>query len=485
MKKEGLGTPASPRYDSLARRVLIPEFRLLTLNFPDSSIASETLDHEFIEEAYGYFPNFPVLIQGDGVPWEIGNLYLVDRLKRSVSYESRTFQSVATHLVDYLRFLEDEELDFLAFPENDNLKVTYKYRRRLIDQINSGEVKRRTGKIRMNAVVKFYKSIMKHKLVKASSFKYQPYEIVWKYITIENNFGLSSLLPVESHNLAIAAPTSPKLPEYINDGGMLRPLSIDEQERVLFGLLGSSREYQLIFYVALFTGARIQTICTIQVRHIWRELDGQGDLRLPVGGGTGVDTKRGRLMTIIIPGWLVQDLRIYSRSLESKKRREKSFYGDVDTNYLFLTSNGSEHYTSKREIKDRGIVGVSQIASDRDRAYGSIREGATIRQFISETLYPRIIQTDKLFRRFRFHDLRASFGMNLLESEIESRGPDGVMAALDVVQQRMGHKDKSTTMQYLNYRSNLERKADIQSKFESRLFKHVNTASGMVNASDE
>lgn len=59
--------------------------------------------------------------------------------------------------------------------------------------------------------------------------------------------------------------------------------------------------------------------------------------------------------------------------------------------------------------------------------------------------------------------------MNLLESEIEIRGPGGVMAALEEVQQRMGHKDKHTTMQYLNYRTNLDRKAEIQSKFEARL----------------
>lgn len=476
MTKDGRGIPTSNRYDSPARRLLIPEFRLLTVNFLDSPNAPDPLEHEFVEEVYGYFPNFPVIIQGDGAPWDIGNLYLVNRLKKSVSYESRTYQSVASHLLDYLRFLEDEGLSFLAFPENDSLKVTYRYRQRLIDQINAGEVGARTGKLRMNAVVGFYKHIMKYGLVNSSAFMYQPFDVVLKYFSIVSNFGLSRRLVVESHNLAITVPAPQKQLEYINDGGMLRPLSIDEQEKVLVGLQESSREYQLIFYIALFTGARIQTVCTIQVRHIWRDLDGQGNLRLPIGGGSGVDTKWGSMMTLIIPAWLVHDLRIYSRSLEAKRRRAQSFYGDVESNYLFLTSNGSEHYTSKREIKDRGVAEVNQIASNRDRAYGSIREGATIRQFIQETLLPRIRQGDKLFQRFRFHDLRASFGMNLLEREIEIRGSKGVMAALEEVQQRMGHKDKSTTLQYLNYRSSLERKADIQSKFEARLFKHVNTS---------
>ena len=62
--------------------------------------------------------------------------------------------------------------------------------------------------------------------------------------------------------------------------------------------------------------------------------------------------------------------------------------------------------------------------------------------------------------------------MNLLEVELERRG---VTATLEYVQQRMGHKSKETTLLYLNYKTEMVRKADIQKKFEVRLFKYVNT----------
>ncbi|MEO8488162.1 site-specific integrase [Pseudomonas sp.] len=474
---------SSKSYDSKAARLLIPEFRLLDVRFSDNFESPAAPKHDFYQSHKGYYPNFPVIIQGDGTPWEIGNLYLVHRLLSSLNYESRSFRGKADHLLDYLRFLEDEDLDFLYFPENDLLKVTYRYRRRLADQIIAGELKRGTGSARINAVVGFYKTLMRNGLVSESDFKHEPFEIVKKYVSIESNFGLSKLLHVESHNLAISAPKQQSAPGYINDGGLLRPLSVEEQEKVLVALLSSSREYQLIFYLALFTGARIQTVCTIRVRHIWQALDGDGDLRMPIGAGTGVDTKFGRPMTLKIPGWLVQDLRIYSRSMESSKRRDKSFYGNVDDNYLFLANTGSEYYTSKREILDRGRT--AQGEQSDDRAYGSIREGATIRQYVTETILPRIRAEDSEFLKFRFHDLRATFGMNLLEDELEHRGEGGTMAALEHVQQRMGHRDKRVTLQYLNYKTDMTRKANIMSRYEARLFKHVNTTVSFDFGSNE
>lgn len=468
----GAGT-RNDRYDSGAHRILIPEFRLLSVSFTASTNSETPIPHEFVENPSGYYPNFPVIVQGNGEPWDIGNAFLVTSLLASNSYESRSFRGTADHLLDYLRFLEDEDLSYLHFPENDLLKVTNRYRQRLIDQIFSGELKRNTGRARMNAVVRFYKGIMKSGLVAPECFAHHPYEAVWKYLSIETNFGISRLLKVESHNLAISAPKA-KIPAgYINDGGLLRPLTVEQQEALLKELLKSSREYQLIFYLALFTGARMQTICTIQVRHIWKDLDGDGDLRLPIGAGTGVDTKAGANMTLIIPGWLVHDLKVYSRSPEYLKRQEKSFYGQAEENYLFLANTGCEFYTSKREILGRANPDVHHRASSHDRSFSSIREGANVRQFITDTLLPRIREHDQNYQKFRFHDLRASFGMNLLEDEIPVRG---TTAALDYVQQRMGHSSKEITLQYLNYKTSLAKKVDVQGRFESRLFKYVNSA---------
>jgi integrase len=61
------------------------------------------------------------------------------------------------------------------------------------------------------------------------------------------------------------------------DGGELSPLTVEEQATILKALQKSSREYQLMFYLAFFTGARLQTICTLRIKCLLnREPDSHG-----------------------------------------------------------------------------------------------------------------------------------------------------------------------------------------------------------------
>ncbi len=78
----------------------------------------------------------------------------------------------------------------------------------------------------------------------------------------------------------------PKTLKRLSDGGELSPLTVEEQTIILKALRKSSREYQLMFYLALFTGARLQTICTLRIKNlIGCEPDSHGFIRLPVGAG--------------------------------------------------------------------------------------------------------------------------------------------------------------------------------------------------------
>lgn len=466
------------RYDSKARRVLIPEFRLLRPNFLEThNDANPGLpDYGFSADSDGYLPNFPILIQGNSEPWAIGNLYLTTKLQREVGYESRTFRGIADHLLDYLRFLEDEDLDYLHFPKNDRLKVTFRYRQRLIDFVTSGVLSANTASARINAVVNFYRRIMRWNLVD-EQIEGVAFEEITKYISVTSAVGIPKNLKVNSHNLAIVSPKKQSQTEYINDGGDLRPLTVREQSCVLKALLESSREYQLMFYFALFTGARVQTVGTLHIKHLQGDLDSNGYLRLPIGAGTLIDTKRGKRMTLLVPSWLVKDMLIYSRSAEAKKRRNRSYYGDTEDNYVFLSKNGVPYYTCKKEILDRRDSRISVNAGMVDRARGvTIQDGAALRTHIQQILLPRIHLTSSDFQEFTLHDLRATFGMNLLESQLQHMGDQNITAALEYVQQRMGHSNKEITMQYLNYKSRLQWKSTIQHEFEVQLFKHVNTS---------
>jgi len=471
------------RYDSKARRVLIPQFRLLKVQFLESHaeaapLGRHLLDYKISENDDGYYPNFPVIIQGNGEPWRIANLYLTTKLQRESGYESRTFRSIADHLLDYLRFLEDENLDYLHLPKNNRLKVTFRYKKHLIELRDNSELSSSTASARINAVVNFYRGIIDWGLINEEELENEPFEEILKQISITSKFGTENTVKIKSHNLAIKTSKGQIQSEYINDGGLLRPLTVTDQVIVLEALLKSSREYQLMFYFALFTGARIQTVGTLRVKHLHGKLDGNGYLRLPIGAGTLIDTKRGRQMTLLVPGWLVKDMLIYSRSAEAIKRRKRSFYNDTEDNYLFLSKNGTPYYTSKKELFDRRDTSVSRNTHIKDRAQQmSIQDGAALRQHIREILSPRIHIDNPDFQDFSFHDLRATFGMNLLESQLQQIGDKSVTTALDYVQQRMGHRDKTTTLQYLNYKSRLEWKTYIQNEFETKLFAHINSPS--------
>lgn len=465
------------RYKSAARRVLISEFCLVGLNLLETHNTTEPnalLNYEFTSVENGYYPNFPVLIQGDGQPWVIGNLYLITKLQREVGYESRTFRGIADHLLDYLRFLEDENLDYLYFPKNDRLKVTYRYRQRLIDFVSAGQLSASTASSRINAVINLYRGMMHWDLIAEESLEGIAFTEIKKYITVNSTFGVLKNISVKSHNLAIPNTKKQSQAEYINDGGYLRPLPLSQQNILLKALLSSSREYQLMFYFALFTGARVQAVGTLRIKHLLCELDGNGYLRIPIGTGTLLDNKNGKRMTLLVPKWLVKEIKIYSRSPEAIKRRSRSYYGETPENYVFLSKSGTPYYTSKKEILDRHDSSISLNAGILDRARDvSIQDGAALRTHIRQILLPRIHRITQDFQGFTFHDLRATFGMNLLESMIKQTGHQGITAALDYVQQRMGHTNKGTTMQYLNYKSRLEWKSNIQNEFETYLFEHV------------
>jgi integrase len=468
------------RYDSTAQRVLISEFRPVTLCFletPDRDASKSLPDYEFVAGEKGYLPNFPVLIQSDGEPWIIGNLYLVTKLHKEVGYESRTFRGIADHLLDYLRFLEEQDLDYLFFPKNDRLKVTFRYRQRLIEFVNNGHLSASTASARINAVVNFYRGLINWNFIDGEKIDGIAFIEIKRYISVTSIYGIQKNLKINSHNLAI--PNHKKQPqsEYINDGGMLRPLTVDEQSCVLKALLKSSREYQLMFYFALFTGARVQTVGTLRITHLKGDFDSNGYLRLPIGAGSQIDTKRGKRMTLLVPGWLVQDMRIYAGSDEARKRRERSYYGGIDNNYVFLSKSGVPYYTSKKEIFDHSDSRISESAGMIDRARDvAIQDGAALRTHIQQILFPRIRGDSPSFQDFTFHDLRATFGMNLLESQLQHMDDQNITAAVEYVRQRMGHANIEMTMQYLKYKSRLKWKNTVQHEFENQLFSHINTS---------
>ncbi|MDH0193680.1 tyrosine-type recombinase/integrase [Acinetobacter ursingii] len=460
------------RYQSKAKVETIKKFQLLML-----VKATRCLDSAEFEKYGDAYLEFPVIIQGDGNPSEIFNLYLLKRLQQTVQYDFKTFASIANQLVDFHRFLEDEQLDCLKFHKLKPQNAIFKYRTRLIDQVNAGLIGASSARGRINAVVNFYRFLVIEDLVDHQRYGI-PFKDVYKYIAVDNEFGARRKMAIKSHDLGIHVPAKAHNSEAIVDGGELSPLTVEEQTVVLKALQQSSREYQLMFYLALFTGARLQTICTLRIENLFnRESDSHGFIRLPVGAGTGVDTKFQKPMTLLIPNWLAQDLKVYINSEQARQRRQKSNYGDSDENYVFLTKLGTPFYTSKSEQqKLTEKIKTSDSFGTRLKLY----EGEAVRSYLKVVLLPEIRLIDPQFQHFKFHDLRASFGMNLLASQLQHL-PEGHnhMTAVEYVQARMGHRNISTTLQYLNYKSRLQWRSKIQHEYESSLMQYVISPMGL------
>lgn len=454
------------RYQSKAKVVTIKKLQLLTL-----VKATHCLNNAEFKKYGDAYLEFPVIIQGDGSPSEIFNLYLLKKLQQTIQYDLKTFASIANQLVDFQRFLEDEQLDCLKFHKLKQSNAIFKYRTRLIEQANAGLISASSASNRINAIVNFYRFLVIEDLIDHQLYGI-PFKDVYKYIAVDNEFGARRKMAIKSHDLAIHVPAKAPNSEVIKDNGELSPLSVESQAVILKALQKSSREYQLMFYFALFTGARLQTICTLRIKNlIGCESDSHGFIRLPVGAGTGIDTKFQKPMTLLIPNWLARDLKIYINSEQARQRRQKSNYGDSDENYVFLTKLGTPFYTSKAEQQQ---LTEKIKASNSFGARLKLYEGEAVRSYLKVVLLPEIRLIDPQFKNFKFHDLRASFGMNLLESQLQHL-PEGhsVMTAVEYVQARMGHTKISTTLQYLNYKSRLEWRSKIQHEYESSLMKYV------------
>lgn len=398
------------------------------------------------------FCQLPLVLNADGSLWEPACLWILDRAQaRPMNLSSLT--TMAQGLRDYKLYLDAFDLKWDDFSAADKyLRPTYLYRTYLQTLIYSGRIKKSTASRKMGTVVGFYRFLMSHQRM-----RFAPQNEPW----VDKQFGhaytdtkgFRQVQTVVTTDIAIRVPKSDYAwDEMIDDGGKLRPLTVEEQ-RCLVSVLKAlgNREYELMHYVSLFTGARVQTVLTLR----WGNFSSppsavkQWPLKLRCGPGTGIDTKRDRTdVYLSIPRELYEWLHIYAISDRAKRRRNKSRLGEEPSNYLFLTNRGAPYYESK---DDRNAVRLSDEALRKSSAIGQ-----NLREFMSEKVTPAMRQTLPNFK-YKFHDLRATFGMNWVDHVM---GTDGVkeqyMFARDQLRKLMWHKNATTTDRYLEYRQHIQ-----------------------------
>ncbi|MBQ0730569.1 MAG: site-specific integrase [Oleispira antarctica] len=438
--------------------VTLPRLDLFTpvaLKSIDNEFSYQTEQHDdFINNHYNYFP---AILNADGSIWTHATLYLLSKIESVKPNNHLTLSSIASDLISFGRFIDIEDIDYLSSPKRKLRRPTYAYRSYLQDRVISQNLGLSTANRRIKSIVSFYRWLGTRKDTKFDFPLFQAKEVSISYRDVK---GFTQSKRVNSSNLSFNVPKNrDDYSEYIKDGGKLRPLSLDEQKSI-FKALGriNNTEMTLAFLIALATGARMQTVFTLRLKDFLTPVVDGKQLILKVGLGTGVDTKYDKQMLLYLPSWVQYRIKTYIASQRANKRRKicSHEFSNSEDQYLFLTQSGSPFYLGKYD----GL----------DEQYRTPPKGGSIRQFISEKLIPELKKDGKNFD-FSFHYLRASFGMNLLDSKLRliDRESTSLLDVLMFVKERMGHNRIETTEQYLNYRKKIKIASFCQENYEKYL----------------
>lgn len=411
------------------------------------------------------FVHFPVLVKDDGSLWKYGCLYLLSKLKSYIRPATSTLDAIASDLKLFYLFVENQKIDYLKAPRKI-LSPTYMYREYLEDQLRDQRISPNTLKRRMGTVINFYKYLINDQGIK---FKYPLWESGLATVSYGNKYGSIQYKEVETKDLLKTnkSSTTDSTEECIIDGGRLHPLEKNKQIVLLKALKNiNNTEMSLAFLIALTTGARMQSVFTLRKKHFNKIVsENDEEVRINIGYGTLCDTKRDKNYTLIMPAWLYTKIKIYLSSPRFVKRAKKSkhIFDDSDHQYVFLNNRGKPYYIAK-EDPYRSLYGIPP-------------SGSAIRQFIHGSLKQEMSQLGEELD-FSFHDLRATFGMNLYDSKINLRdtGNESIDDILLDIKDRMGHSSLQTTMQYLNYRKRNKKKY-IQTDYEEYMMGILDWAS--------
>lgn len=422
------------------------------------------------------YPDFPFLYLSNGEPWDLGNSYLVkyaeDRAG-TTSYNSETIYSIARCLVDYATFLEKEGLDPLDMPVDKFERPTYLYRDELIQRCKRGELRSSTAQKRMSSIVNFYRGLSSWDLIDDVMFK-RTHTARKAFIQVTNSEGFTKALSLTITDLAVPIVPKTLKPGHVQDGGVLTPLLPDEQQILWKEIAKLERGQQLMFRVATETGARLQTVCTLRWSSLLDAVLIKNTYFIAIGRNSVVDSKFEKSHELQMSANLREALLIYVESSSARERREKSFYGDCKNNYLFLTSHGAPYLTSRQEKIDRRKHNEYPIkiedqhqSIESENPPAKTKRGNTL-QVIVLKIKKAIWLTYRDFPNFSFHDLRATFAVNLLNLELDFMAQENarlkagglqetitITDCLQKVCRAMGHSNLATTQQYLQFRTPL------------------------------
>lgn len=428
---------------------------------PDAKLNDFDGYHRVMGDPDGRFNLFPVVLNRDKSPWPEANMWLLSRALSCSDIDMGTLDSASRDLSSFLEFLEDKAIDWTKFPEEKLRRPTYRYNGHLKIALLAGEATASAAGRAMSTVTAFYRWLDDEGLFKPD---HAPWQSRDRYVEVGRRGGGATFKKVTTTDVAINVPKQvDPYDETIEDGAKLRPLPKEEQEWVLAALVQLGNHEMLLIHLCGFcSGARIGSILTLRVRHVLRDLNGDinDEVRIPAGPGTGIDTKNDKQLVLHFPIWVYRMLHVYASSDASRRRRERAPGGDNPEQYLFLSRQGQPFYQCKAE---RRVFNPTN-----KRRYQ--KNGQPVRQFMRDHVLPTVRKLHPKFH-YKFHDTRASFGMNLTDALMDkvARGEISLHQARDHVRTRLGHEDSVTTDKYLNFRTRVKLVRKSNSEYDQHL----------------
>ena len=378
----------------------------------------------------------PEIFWDNGEPWSEANHWALTKATRAVGGDIKTVTSLMKHLTAYASWLEANDMDWRHFPIRMADRAIVRFRGELIRQRSIGVLRPSTVTARMAAVIQFYRHAKVYGFIDRNSPMWQDKQVVIRFF---DSVGFDRTMLRLSSELAI--PNRQRLGERLEDG--VTPLRPEHASQLLeFTEEQGLIELHYMLSLGVLSGARIETITTLGIRHVEDAIPDQsmpGFCRIRVGPGTGVETKFDVAGDLLVPGFLIQALRGYAYSMQRLGRQARA--SESNRGLLFLTLRGNRYESPS----------FNRLMTDLRR------------RAVSHGL--------RFMEQFKFHQTRATYGTMLMELALEVAG---AKSALAFVRDAMLHKDERTTLRYIHFVQKAPVKALISEEF-SAVF------SGVVN----
>jgi integrase len=371
---------------------------------------------------YGFEPKlnrkpvelFPQIFLLDGEPWREANRYAFYR-HLDLQKDKKTIHREMSHLTKYADWLEYTGLHWLHFPKRKAERCLFRFRGQLIERRDEGLLAPSTTSQVMNSVVAFYRWASANGYTEQRSKLFDDKD---KVISFFDKVGFSRTMSVTSSELSI--PNRARTAIRLEDG--LTPIN-ESSTKILMSYLAKHRNYELYLMVkvALMTGCRHETVTTLNIdalKKAYPDATYPELMRVKVGPGTDVETKGDISGEVYFSEPLITELTDYFNSPEAILRRSKAKDGLQKT--VLLTSRGNR-YTNQ--------------------TFGTL-----LHRLKSELIDAGHTQ----FGRFKFHQLRATFGTMLMRASLGVKGKSQ-LNAIEFVRDAMLHKDDRTTWMYIKF----------------------------------